>query len=197
MYRKWLATLAHENSYSCSFYPGAIYNTIKGTLRIDDNGNNCNDNSRPISGIPVEFTDTTGQSVIIYSDSSGNYKTYTYKGLFSFAPLFQNSFFTPSPANSSVAFDTANNLIDTTNFCLQPNGLHNDLGVSLLPVNNARAGFNVNYFLTYKNRSTTVLSGAVAVNFDNNKMNFVSASENVSTQSSGQLLWNLQQPAAI
>ncbi len=54
----------------------------------------------------------------------------------------------------------------------------------------ARPGFNAAYTLVHKNRGTTTLSGNVAVNFDNSKMNFVSATENVTTQSTGQLIWN-------
>jgi uncharacterized repeat protein (TIGR01451 family) len=177
------------NSY-CSFYPGGAYNTIKGKLRIDDDNNGCNNGGRPLVMVPMRFADTTGQSIITYSNNNGDYAVFTYKGLFSFMPYFPYPFFTFSPANPVVSFDTANSLINTTNFCLHPNGVHNNLSISFLPLSPARPGFDAAYRIVYKNYGTTALSGNITLNFDNSKMNFIFSSSTIATQSTGQITWN-------
>ncbi|MES2849728.1 MAG: hypothetical protein V4685_11780 [Bacteroidota bacterium] len=179
----------HVYSY-CSFYPGGNYNTITGKLRINDNNNGCDNSDRQLVNIPVKFTDTTGQSVTVFSNNTGDYSVYTYKGLFSFAPYLPYPYFTINPANPVVSFDTANSLVNTTNFCLQPDGVHNDLEINFLPGRASRPGFNATYILTYKNRGNTTLSGSATLNFDNSKMNFINASVPVTIQNTGQLVWD-------
>ncbi|MES2849727.1 MAG: T9SS type A sorting domain-containing protein [Bacteroidota bacterium] len=175
----------------CTFFPGGNYNTIKGKTRIDFNNDGCDSTDRVMQQVAIKIQDTSGNSLIRYTAQSGDYAHYSYKGNFTLTPYFPYPYFIVNPASVNVLFDSANNLVSTKDFCIQPNGTHNDLEISFLPtLSPARPGFNAAYTLIYKNRGTTTLSGNVAVNFDNNKMNFVSASENVTTQSSGQLLWN-------
>jgi len=175
----------------CTFFPGGSYNTIKGKVKIDANNNGCDSTDRTMQQVAVKIQDTSGNSLIRYTAPSGDYAHYAYKGSFTLTPYFPYSYFAVNPAAASASFDTANNLTIVRDFCITPTSVHNDLEISFLPTfPPARPGFNAAYTLLYKNRGTTTLSGNVAVNFDNNKMNFISASENVTTQSSGQLLWN-------
>ncbi len=189
--RSYFATSGHfvnVNPY-CSLYPGGNFNSINGTIRTTDNAGECN--SRGLGQIPVSIRDLSGQSVITYSDSTGNFAFFTQQGQYTVVPYFPYPFFELIPTIATLSFDSSNNLIDTADFCIRPTGIYNDLEISFLPVwPAARPGMNASYELVYKNRGTTTLSGNVAVNFDNSKMNFVAASENVTSQSSGQLLWN-------
>ena len=175
----------------CSFFPGGNYNTITGKARIDVDNNGCDNNDRVMQRVAVKIQDTSGNSVIRYTASTGDYAHYVYKGLFTLTPYFPYPYFNVTPSSSSTSFDTSNNLTSTRDFCVHPVGIYNDLEITFHPAwPPASPGRNTTYTLTYKNRGTTTLSGNTTVNFDNNKMNFVSASENVTTQSSGQLLWN-------
>ena len=140
--------------------------------------------------VPMRLTNS-GQQYLTISNRQGEYKFDTDRGDFSLVPYLPYPYFTADPLSANVIFDTTNHLLQVRDFCLRPNGIHNDLEITFLPAfPPARPGFNAAYTLLYKNRGTTTLSGNVAVNFDNNKMSFISASENVTTQSSGQLLWN-------
>jgi len=178
------------NTY-CSFFPGGTYNTIKGKLRLDLNNNGCDNADAGMPNVRVKLTDTTGQYFIATTDSTGDYKAFTYKGIFSIHPYFPYPYFTVNPTNTTVTFDTANNLINTSNFCIRPNGVHNDLEITFLPQWPARPGFFTHYSLVYKNKGTTTLSGNVQVNFDNSKMNLTSTTTPVSSQTAaGQLTWN-------
>lgn len=175
----------------CSNIPGGSYNIVKGQTRFDSNNNGCDRTDSALAYIPLRMTDTSGNVAVNYSESSGDYIHYPLKGAYTITPYFPYPYYTINPTAATVIFDTANNLTATRDFCITPNGTHNDLEITFLPTwPVARPGMNASYTLVYKNRGTTTLNGTVAVNFDNNKMNFISASENVTSQSSGQLLWN-------
>jgi len=177
------------NSY-CSFFPGGNYNTITGKLRLDLNNNGCDNADAGMPNVPIKISEAAGQYYIPSADANGDYKSYTNKGIFLIQPYFPFAYYFVNPVNTSVTFDTANNLINTSNFCIKPNGTHNDLEVIVLPLGAARPGFNTSYKLVYKNKGTTTLSGNVQLNFDNSKMNFITASTVVSSQTTGQLNWN-------
>lgn len=186
--------VVNVSSY-CSFFPGGSYNTIKGKTQLDLNNNGCDNLDSGMPNVAIKITDTAGNSLVRYTAPSGDYAHYPYKGIFTVAPYFPYPYFTINPSSTSVSFDTANNLIDTSNFCIQPNGVHNDLEISFLPTwQVARPGFDAVYTLTYKNRGTTTLSGDVQVFFANSRMSFTTASEPVTTQnvvgSFGHLAWN-------
>jgi len=182
--------VVNVSSY-CSFLPGGTYNTISGKTRLDLNNNGCDTSDAAMPNVALRLSDGLGNSSTRYSTSSGDYAYYPYKGIFTLTAYFPYPYFNVNPLFSAVTFDTVNSLLATRDFCIQPNGVHNDLEITFLPTfPPARPGFNAEYTVTYKNRGTTTLSGNVQVNFDNSKMNFVSASENISTQSTGQLSWN-------
>lgn len=181
--------LVNVNPY-CSFSPVANYNTIKGRISLDA-GSGCDSTSRGLPGIPVSIIGTNGYSIANYTGNVGEYKHYFFSGNYTVRPYFPYPYFTLNPASATVNFDTANSITAIKDFCVQPNGVHNDLEISFMPSwPPARPGFAAAYILMYKNRGTTTLSGNVGLNYDNNKMNFVSASQIVATQSTGQLNWS-------
>ncbi|MEO8770980.1 MAG: T9SS type A sorting domain-containing protein [Ferruginibacter sp.] len=177
------------NSF-CSSFPGGNYNTIKGKIRLDGNANGCDDNDPGMLNVPIRFTDGSGNSMVRYTGFYGDYRHYPYAGNFNILPYFPYPFFNVSPTSSNISFATANNLIDSANFCITPNGTHNQLEVTLVPWEPALTGFASTYDLHYRNRGTTTLSGNILLSFDNNKMTFVNASELPSSQSTGLLNWN-------
>ncbi len=184
-----ISPIVNINTY-CTFNPAAAYNSINGKASIAQN-NICDSTSRGIYNIPILISDTIGNRILKITEVTGIYNHYFYKGIYSVTPYFPYPYFNINPASATVAFDTANSLTATRDFCIQPNGIHNDLEISFLPSwPPARPGFDAAYTLLYKNRGTTTLSGNVQVNFDNGKMNFVNASSPVTTQSTGQLIWN-------
>jgi uncharacterized repeat protein (TIGR01451 family) len=175
----------------CTFFPGGNYNTISGKARLDLSHNGCDNADIAMLNVALQINDGLGNLLTRYTASSGAYAHYTNKGVFTLTPYFPYPYFNISPSSTNVTFDTANNLLETRDFCITPNGTHNDLEITLLPTfPPARPGFDAAYTVTYKNRGTTTVSGNVQLNFDNSKMNFISASENVATQSTGQLTWN-------
>ncbi len=184
--------LANVNSY-CSFTGGGNYNTIHGKMKLDMNSNGCDAGDTGMGYVPITFlNNTTGETFTNSTYTTGDYAFYTYKGNFTLTPSFPNPYFSVSPATANVVFDTANNLIDTRDFCISPNGSHNDLDISFYPASAPpRPGMLVDYWLEFKNKGTTTLSGSVQVNFDNNKMTVdpLTAAD-ASSSTPGRLVWD-------
>lgn len=183
--------VVNVNSY-CSFNGGGNYNTINGKVKLDMNNNGCDVSDAGMGYVPVSFSNSiTGEVFTNYTYENGNYSFYTYNGNFTVSPSFPNPYFSLSPATANVVFPAANNLTDTKNFCIAPNGNHNDLEISFLPgPMPARPGFQAGYWILYKNKGTTTASGNIQLNFNNTKMTFNMASLSTSSQNAAQLTWN-------
>lgn len=178
----------HVNSY-CSFKPGGPTYTIQGVITFDNENNGCDLDDLYIPSILFNINDGTSYGGYI-SNSSGNYNLYVQEGTLNITPIFENpSFFNISPNNFTVSFPADTNPF-TQNLCITPNGIHNDLEVTILPINAARPGFEAQYKILYNNKGNTQLSGIINFAFDDEKIDFVSASVNQDDQSMGNLIWN-------
>lgn len=177
------------NSY-CSFTPGGVYYTIQGQSKLDLNTNGCDPNDGIFPNLKYSITNGTITGHLI-SDGSGNYSIPVEAGTHIITPVLENpTYFTATPANVSASFPaTPSPLVQ--NFCIVPNGTHNDLEITLLPISPAIPGFSTTkYKLIYKNKGNQPLSGSVEYLYDESRMDFISAAQTVSSQTSGSLVWN-------
>ncbi|TBX69535.1 T9SS type A sorting domain-containing protein [Flavobacterium silvisoli] len=176
------------NSY-CSFVPGAIFFTLKGNVRYDKDSNGCDASDIPFPNTKIATTYGTESSVLIAS-YAGNYHCEIPAGTLTATPLLENpTYYNVSPASVSVTFPQATNPT-IQDFCITPNGVHNDLEISILPLTNARPGFDSLYKILCTNKGTTTLSGDVNVVFDDTVLDYVSASPNFDAQATNNLTWN-------
>ena len=180
---------AQLNSY-CSFNPGGNYNTITGTFSLDNNNNGCDANDYHFSDSKIKINDVSNIFGATYTNTSGNYNFFTQAGNFTITPKFENPYFTVSPTSATITFADSNNNTQTQNFCVTPNGVHNDVEVSVLPIQRARPGFDATYQMVYKNKGNQVLSGNVNLTFNDAVLDFVVANPAVSAQSLNTLSWS-------
>ncbi|RZJ30369.1 MAG: T9SS type A sorting domain-containing protein [Flavobacterium sp.] len=180
----FLAWQVQVNSY-CSFTPGGTYGSITGTVSSDLDANGCDVLDQHLSQMKVNVNGgSTGQAV--FSDASGIYHFYAQSGDFTVSPE-AIPYFTISPPSVSVTVAQAN---VTQNFCITPNGIHKDLGITLFPTSAARPGFNATYRITFQNKGTETMSGAISQNYDDSVLDFVAATDLPATQAPGNLTWN-------
>jgi len=150
----------------CSFTPGGYYNTITGTLRFDGNNNGCDATDATQSFIKVKIDDGTNEGYT-FTNAAGDYTFYTQDGTFTVTPEFEdNQFFTASPSSAQVVFPVVDNSVSTENFCVSANGMNPDVEVVMVPLTNARPGFDATYKIVYKNKGNQVLSGRVSCGWD-------------------------------
>jgi hypothetical protein len=181
-------TNCHVNSY-CSFTPGGTFYTIQGNTKYDSNSNGCDAGDINIPNLKLAFTNSTN-TVNVIVDTTGNYRNDVQSGTYTFFPTLETpAYFTISPYISTVAFpSSASPFIQ--NFCVVPNGVHNDLEVAIFPIRRAAPGFDAKYKIIYKNKGTGVQSGTVNLAFDDAKMDLVSASPANTSSSTNSLSWS-------
>ncbi|QHI37117.1 Internalin-J [Kordia antarctica] len=181
---------AAVNTY-CSFTPGGSYNTIEGTVRYDANGNGCDVSDNAYQYLNLNLTNSTNETSTVATKNDGTYSFhFSDDGVYTLTPELENpSYFTVSPASVTIDFPTDTSPF-TQNFCITPNGIHNDIDVTLLPVNVARPGFESNYKIVYKNKGSTTLSGAINLMFEDDVMDFVTSNPTIATQALNSLQWN-------
>ncbi|GGG54623.1 hypothetical protein GCM10010976_26940 [Bizionia arctica] len=176
------------NSY-CSFVPGGDYFTIQGENKLDIDANGCNTNDPIFPSLKYNITDGSVAGTSI-SNASGNYFIPVQASSHTITPIIENpTYFTVSPSSLVVNFPTEASPYNQ-NFCVVPNGTHNDLEITILPIDQARPGFDTNYKIIYKNKGNTELSGSVDLMFQGNVMDMTSANPIADSQILNELSWN-------
>ena len=176
------------NSY-CSFTPGGTYYTIQGNTNYDQNNNGCDASDTNFANLKINLTDGTNSGTVI-ANSSGNYTLPVSAGTHSMTPVLENpSYFTISPSTTSVTFPTATSPF-TQDFCISPNGVHNDLSVELIPITKAKPGFDSQYKIKYQNKGTQTQSGTVNLTFQDAVQDVVSTNPSPTTTVLNSLTWS-------
>lgn len=169
-----------------SAYPNK-YNKIEGEVKFDNSGN-CDSQSYTISNYKFKLNQFENQ--YFYSNQNGYYKIFTPFLENTIFPLgFDNDYFTVNPSSAHADFSTYGNT-EIIDFCLSPNGQHNDLEVFIIPLQTPRPGFDIDYKIIYKNKGNTSLSGNIEFSFQDGLFDFVSSTPNADIQNPGALIWN-------
>ncbi len=176
------------NSY-CSFTPGGITYSLQGNQKLDFDANGCDSNDISIPNLKFTIVNETTIGNII-SNATGNYAITVSPGNYTITPTFENpAYYTASPTSIVVNFPAQQSPINQ-NFCITPNGLYQDVETWIIPVDRARPGFESNYKIFYRNKGTVTISGSLTFAFDDNVMDFISASPIQNSQSLSLLNWN-------
>jgi len=177
--------LAVINSY-CSFTPGGQYNTIAGTLSLN-NGSSCT-NGEPLQNITMNISNGT-QSGSTFTNGEGEYVFYANDEQVTITPVVEvPSYFTITPPSITHSFTTGNTALDA-DFCVTPNGTHNDLEVSMVPIFDARPGFDATYYIIFKNTGTTTQSGTVTLNYNDAVLDYLSSGSSTPVLTTNSLTW--------
>ena len=102
------------------------------------------------------------------------------------------SFFSVTPSPANVTFPVVDNSTEVIDFCISPDGVHPDLEIVIAPIMPARPGFEATYKIVYRNKGNQIMSQTQGVNFyyQDQFVDFVSASETPDNQSAGALSWD-------
>lgn len=176
------------NSY-CSFVPGGEYFVISGNSILDNNLNGCDSSDSLLSNLRINITDGTNSGNFI-ANASGQYSIPVQQGTHTLTPSIENpAYFNISPSSFQVTFPTQASPF-TQNFCITPNGSHQDVETWIVPLTPARPGFDARYKIFYKNKGNLTVTGSLSFAFDDDDMDFVSAIPIQNNQSYSLLSWN-------
>ena len=165
-------------------------NRITGNVVYDFDVDGCDLSDYEAGNLLVETTDGTN-TYSTFTQTDGSYLLLTGTGTFTttlVAPDLATSF-TTAPASVTSNFTGLGNT-DTANFCLTALNPTNDLTVSAYPLSTARPGFDTAYRIVYTNTGTTQLSGTVVFEYDDSKIQFLTASETTDATTSNSLTFN-------
>jgi len=181
-------TNCHVNSY-CSFVPGGNFYTIQGNTRFDNNSNGCDVTDITAGNQKFNISSVATAGTLI-ADESGTYSIFVQSGTHTITPQFENpSYFNVSPATTTVTFPASPSPF-TQNFCVTANGVKNDVETTIIATNPARPGFDANYKIIYKNKGNQVSNGSLNFNFNDAKMDLVSALPVNNSAVTNSLVWN-------
>lgn len=158
-------------------------NTIFGSFIYDQDSNGC-DSADPLSNgflINADNGNFNSSGIVV----NGNYSISVFDNNFTVSILNLPNYFTASPQTATVDFLTSTT--EQVDFCLTSNQTINDLNIRLLPISDARPGFEAEYKLIIENIGTQPLNNIMAsLNFDDTKQSFISAipAENSSSTNS-------------
>lgn len=176
------------NSY-CSFNPGGTFYTIQGNTKYDANANDCDTNDANFANLKINLTDGTNSGSVI-ANTSGNYNLPVSAGTHTLTPVLENpTYFVVSPSTAMVTFPASTSPF-SQNFCVSPNGIHNDLEIVLIPITIAKAGFDASYKLKFKNKGTQTQSGTINFNFPDAVLDLVSSNPATSNTATNVLTYN-------
>lgn len=176
------------NSY-CSFNPGGTFYNIQGNTKVDGNNNGCdaNDANKAFQKFSITGGGITGTMI---ANTSGDFSLSVQPGSHTVTPVLENpAYFNISPTSFTASFPQQTSPF-IQNFCITPNGVHNDLETVIVPVTAASPGFESKYKIVYKNKGNTTQSGTLVFNYNENIMDYMSATLSPTSQSSGTLNWN-------
>jgi hypothetical protein len=178
----------HVNSY-CSFTPGGVSYIIQGNNRYDSDNSGCDSNDIGYPNFKCSITNGTNTGTFI-ANNTGSYSIPVGVGTHSIVPIIENpNYFAVSPVAVTVTFPTTASPF-TQNFCIAPNGVKNDLEVTIIPIEVARPGFDAFYKIIYKNKGNQLANGSLSFTFNDAIMDLVSASPVVNTTGTNSLSWN-------
>ncbi len=175
------------NSY-CSFNPGGIFYNVQLNSKFDINLNGCDAIDLFIPNFKYNISNTQNAGLFIANGTSNSIAIES--GTHTITPILENpTYFNVSPTSAIITFPaTASPSIQ--NFCITANGVHNDLEITLLPINVARPGFDSSYKLVYKNKGNQTQSGSVNLTFNDAVLDFVTANPVTTSQALNDLSWS-------
>jgi uncharacterized repeat protein (TIGR01451 family) len=176
------------NSY-CSFAPGGNNNAITGTVRMDSDNNGCSAADIALHNFKLNVSGTA-QNGALFTNSNGGYTQYAGTETVTITPYFENpAYFNATPAQITQTFTGTGNVVNT-DFCITPNGVHPDLEISILPLIDARPGFEAVYQIVVHNKGNQIHSGAISFLFDETVLDYVTGSPVPPATTSGNVSWN-------
>lgn len=183
----WGLTDVVVNSF-CPLAPTADFNVITGVGTIDNDNNGCSETDDVRELVKFKINDGTNQGAC-FTNSAGRYNFLTGAGNFTVEPEFENDYFTVSPVSATVNFPVVDGSVVTKDFCIQPNGIHNDIEVVIAPIIPARPGFNATYKIVYKNKGNQVLSGSVVFTYQEPVLDFFATDNPNYIAAAGTVTW--------
>ncbi|MFC4636247.1 T9SS type A sorting domain-containing protein [Dokdonia ponticola] len=141
-------------------------NIISGNILFDFDNDGCTTDDYAVGNILVETTDGISSQTSI-TDDQGNFSLFVEEGVYTTSLLSGSlpSIFQSVPEAIESTFEGGGNE-DAIEFCVEAAEIINDISVTLIPLQEPRPGFDARYIISYSNLGSTIESGTITMNFD-------------------------------
>lgn len=168
-------------SSSCALYP-----EINGKVFSDNNNNGVQDpGEAPLANRIISIQPDDWYAI---SDANGEYSLRVEPNISYTQTSSAITYYTISPASYNVSFSAMAQVDSLNDFAYYPAPNMNDLRITLTS-GIARPGFDMNYWITFKNIGTTTQNGTVSLTFDNAILTYLNSSLAPSAQTGNALSW--------
>jgi hypothetical protein len=162
------------------------YNLITGNLYFDFNNNLIQDAGEP--NIPYQKVTEINTGRFAFSEQNGFFSVSVLDtGNYSVTPEGIN-YYTAVPASHSAYFSGILQTDSLNDFAFQPEGVFNDLQITITPLTGFSPGFDASYNIDYTNVGTTSLAGTVVFYPDAN-VSYVSSSVTPDQITADSVVW--------
>ncbi|MFP3596360.1 T9SS type A sorting domain-containing protein [Chryseobacterium sp. SIMBA_029] len=166
------------------------YNFVGGNATLDADNNSCSATDPKYKSLKVTAQNGSN-SAVAYTDDLGNYSIVLNQlNTATITPMPEiPAYFNVSPSSANINFTSGNNMV-TQNFCVTPNGIHNDLEIKIIPMSQSRPGFETKYKIVYFNKGTTTLSGSAKFEYPQNFVMYPNYTVAPNSNTNGVMTWN-------
>ncbi|OIQ15362.1 MAG: hypothetical protein BM557_11645 [Flavobacterium sp. MedPE-SWcel] len=164
---------------------------LSGIVLYDEDNDGCNADDLPLSFL-VSTTNIENYNTSSMSNNEGVYSLHLFEGTYDVSVLGLPDYLDATPNTESITFEEGVNE-QILNFCLTPNQTIEDLNITLLPVTEARPGFEANYKIIVENMGTqTVNNIVVTLTFDQTLQTFVTATPEAASITVNELTFEIE-----
>lgn len=150
---------------------GSETNSIEGDIVFDTENDGCDGDDIKLASMMIHSTDGSN-NFATSSNADGFYQLSVVENDYTTSVIGLPTYFTTDPTQSDNSF-VGFNQTQVANFCVQALEMVDDLEISMIPIFDARPGFEATYKIIYQNVGSTELSGNVILSFNDAKLSFV------------------------
>lgn len=185
------------NNLNWTIYGDSMYeycNTLSGAILYDEDNNGCDTNDLPVTGFMIEVNN--GMNNYTTFASNGSYLIGTSDPNLTVSIINLPEYFTATPASETVNFNSGDDAI--VDFCISNTSTVEDLNITLLPLTDARPGFDAEYEVVVANMGTqTVTNANVTFSFDSTVQNYISATLTPTATTAGNVSFSITNLAPL
>ncbi|MGE8556247.1 MAG: DUF7619 domain-containing protein [Chryseobacterium jejuense] len=166
------------------------YNFVMGTASFDADNNACSTTDPKYKSLKI-VAQSGSNSMTTFTDDLGKYKILLNQlnaVTLSATPEFP-AYFNVTPSTANINFTVGNNT-EYKDFCVTANGLHKDLEIKIIPLDQPRPGFETRYKIIYFNKGTATLSGSIQLEYPQNQVAYFTATATPDVTTTNTLTWN-------
>lgn len=160
---------------------------LSGNVRFDLEMNGCDTNDVPSNNLLISAESDTNQYATITNDQGDYFMFLVEEGDYEItiqSPL--PTYFDADPVSQSITYDatTTSEIVD---ICITATQIVDDLKVVIVPITDARPGFESEYLVAYENTGSTIQSGEIVFTYQNERQEFVEVTQTPTQIEDGEL----------